>query len=139
MAAQKISEFYTNYLAAYNAQQTSPDAKARFYTEDAILYTPESTINGRDAIMEFFKEGHKMVKEELRPRAVLEDDSHIFCELDAAFVALEDTPPNFVFKDGLAKGESVSHRSCASYTLRGGKIATITLFVWQNGTPIEPF
>lgn len=127
---------YEDYIAAFNNPTDLAD-KARFFTEDVILEAPYAHLQGRDAVLAMFDAAHSKVKEELRPRLVVRNDDVIMAEVDACFVAKEDTPgsPFYEFK----KGDSLAFRFFGVYKLRGDRICEFRLSFWPAPTPIEPF
>ncbi|GKZ77793.1 hypothetical protein AnigIFM56816_000576 [Aspergillus niger] len=126
---------YQDYLDAYN----HPDegAKARFFTEDCKFQLGELKVEGRDAMLAMFANGHIGVKEELRPLHVLETEGYIFAELDACFMPFEDTPQNFFHP--FKRGEPLSFRFFASYEIRDDRISFMRLAHWPAPSVIEPF
>ncbi|KAH7065267.1 hypothetical protein B0J12DRAFT_29793 [Macrophomina phaseolina] len=127
---------YQDYIDAFNNNADS-NAKAAFFTEDVILEAPYAHLQGRDAVLAMFAAAHQKVKEELRPRAVVQTGEYIMAEVDACFVAREDTPgsPFYEFK----KGDSLAFRFFGVYKLREGRICEFHLSFWPKPTPIEPF
>lgn len=129
---------YQDYIDAFNSA-ADESAKARFFTDDVILQAPHAQLQGRDAVLAMIAAGHAKVREELRPRVVVQndDDGIIMAELDACFIAKEDTlgSPFYEFK----KGESLAFRFFAMYKLRDDRICEFHLSFWPKPTPIEPF
>ncbi|EOD47029.1 hypothetical protein UCRNP2_6238 [Neofusicoccum parvum UCRNP2] len=127
---------YQDYIDAFN-NNADESAKAAFFTDDVILQAPYAHLQGRDAVLAMFAAAHSKVKEELRPRLVVQDGDIIMAEVDAAFVAKEDTPgsPFYEFK----KGKAVAFRFFGVYKLREDRICEFHLSYWPTPTPIEPF
>ncbi|KAK0653911.1 hypothetical protein DIS24_g5635 [Lasiodiplodia hormozganensis] len=131
---------YQDYIDAFN-HNADQDAKAQFFTEDATLeapYLPTGILHGRTAIMAMFAAAHAKVKEELRPRLVVQQgDDVIMAEVDACFVANEDTHESGFYD--FKKGEAVSFRFFGVYELRDGRISKMRLSYWPNPSRIEAF
>ncbi|KAF2180270.1 hypothetical protein K469DRAFT_592819 [Zopfia rhizophila CBS 207.26] len=126
---------YQDYIARYNSSDEK--AKARFFTEDAVMESSIAKASGREEILAQIARAHKSVREELRPRVVIQQGDYVMAELDAAFIAQEDDPHNFFhpFKEG----ESKAWRFFGVYQLREGKISHLRPAFWPTGWEIPPF
>lgn len=82
-----------------------------------------------------FATAHAKVKEELRPRLVVQQGDVIMAEVDACFVANEDTHESGFYD--FKKGEAVSFRFFGVYELRDGRIAKMRLSYWPSLSKIE--
>jgi len=119
------------YTAAFS--NADFDRFPRFYTDDVRLELGSvPPINGRQAIVDFYRPMFARVREQLRVNSVAASDDAI--ELDALtrFTAVEDAP-DFVV-GALKKGEYIEGRVLVSYRLRGGLIAHIAV---RRGGPMR--
>ena len=113
---------FTEYTQAFS--RCDYEGYARFYTDDVELELGSvGVIRGPRAIVDFYREMNKAVRESLDVHQVVMDEGGIAADVTMTFRAHEDAP-DFVIAP-LKKGQSVSSGLLAFYTLRDGKIARI--------------
>ena len=106
----------------------------RFFTEDAVMRTGERTIEGRQALREFLRWAHEGVREIPRPQVVLQDEGHLFAEIDMDFVCTRDRP-DFPFQP-MRQGDVITVKFIATYTLRDGRVAYLKTCRWPVGVGV---
>jgi hypothetical protein len=113
---------YLAYCAAFSAGDGERFGK--YYTDDVVLHLPSAgTIVGRAAIVDFYVQMTKRVRESLTINHVVIDDSGIAADVISTFTAHEDAPDFQV--QPLKKGEAINVPVFVYYTLRGGLISSI--------------
>ena len=96
----------------------------RYYTEDCTLdLSSLPLIEGRQAIIDFYRRMFQQVRETLTVHSLVIDDGGIAGDLTSTFTAIEDAP-DFVVGP-LRKGEAITVRVFVHYTLRDGLISRI--------------
>jgi len=125
---------YEEYLQLFN---TGDDEGlcATYFTEDTVMQTADRTINGREALLDFLHHAHDGVREILHPQVVLQNKDHLLAELNIEFVASADRP-DFVFQP-MHKGDSITVKFFAAYTLRDNRICYLKTARWPVGHGIE--
>jgi hypothetical protein len=82
-------EVFRGYIAEFNTANF--DALARYYADDVIFcFNGGLTLNGRDAIIDFYRPFRKAVDESVDIRFLVMDDKHIAVEMATEFRARED-------------------------------------------------
>lgn len=116
-------EDYLDYLAAF--QRGDFDAFSKYYAEDVRFSLAGGTLvlEGRQAIVDFYKMALKRVRESLEVTYLVIDDAGLAVEVKTEFTALEDWP-DFTVRP-LRKGESARIVSWAHYKLRDDKFVDI--------------
>jgi len=110
------------YAAAFSAGDGA--RFGRFYTDDVTLRLPSvPLIEGRDAIVGFYADMFRRVREGLTVNQIVADDTGISADVISTFTAHEDAPDFPVM--ALKKGQAVSVRVFVHYVLRDGLIAKI--------------
>ena len=118
---------YTRAFSAGLAEQYSA-----FYTDDVRLQLSSvGTLDGKQAIVDFYTKMFRTVREDLEIRQVVFDDHAIAGDFVSVFTAVSDAP-DFVVAP-LSKGESIRVPVFVYYTLRAGLICEIR--VARSGTP----
>ncbi len=113
-------------FAAYTRAFSSCDYEgySRFYTDDVVLELGSiGEIKGRDAIVDFYRQMNRSVREVLTAHQVIIDETGIAADVSMEFQAIEDAP-DFVL-GAMKKGESIKGGVLVIYTLRDGKICRI--------------
>ncbi len=123
------------YVAAFQAGDDDGLCE-RFFTEDAVMATAERTILGRAALREFLRWAHTDVREVPRPQIILQDENHLTAEIDMDFVATGDRP-DFPFGP-MKKGDVITVKFFATYTLRGDRVAYLKTCRWPVGVGTTP-
>lgn len=116
-------EDYLDYLAAF--QRGDFDGFSKYYAEDVRFSLAGGTLvlEGRQAIVDFYKMALKRVRESLEVTYLVIDDAGLAVEVKTEFTALEDWP-DFTVRP-LRKGESARIVSWAHYKLRDDKFVDI--------------
>jgi ketosteroid isomerase-like protein len=113
-------------FAAYCAAFSNADFErfAAFYTEDVRLELGSvPPMEGRRAIIDFYRPMFRRVRERLSIRSMQATDERIALDAVARFTAVEDAP-DFVIGP-LHKGEGFEGRVLVDYRLRNGLIESI--------------
>lgn len=97
---------------------------SRFYADDVVLELgTKARLEGRQAIVAFYREVKGRVRESLRVDNLIMDDTGIAAELDTRFLALEDWP-DFI-AGPLRQGDSLHIVSLVHYRLEEGLFSHI--------------
>jgi len=122
---------YLDYARAFSSAEF--ERFARYYTDDVVCELANFTLNGRDAIVNFYREMFKTVRETLTLHELIADEGGLAADITSQFTALADAP-HFVVAP-LKKGEFVRVRVFVHYSLRAGKIAHIKV---GRAGPVSP-
>jgi SnoaL-like domain len=77
------------YIAEFNAANFA--ALARYYADDVVFsFNGGLTLNGRDAIIDFYRPFREAVDEAVEIRFLVMDDKHVAVEMATEFTARED-------------------------------------------------
>ena len=112
---------YAEYIDAFN--RSDFPAFGKCYADDVVLELPARTLRGRDAILDFYREVKKRVRETLAVKQCLIDGDALAAEIDTEFYCFEDAP-DFVVRP-MKKGEAIRSVSFIFYELHDGKFAHI--------------
>src|SRR5579862_7966435 len=118
---------YRQYIQAFNS---GDDARLvrEYFTDDLIFQSGSRVLRGREELLKFLNWAHDGVREIIRAQVVMQDESHIFAEIDMDFQATRDRP-DFVF-GALKSGEYLTVKFLVLYYLRDGKIAQLKAATW---------
>ena len=118
---------YQKYIQAFNS---GDDARLvrEYFTEDLLFQSGARVLRGRDELLAFLKWAHDGIREIIRAQHVMQDESHIFAEIDMDFHATRDRP-DFVF-GALKRGEHLTVKFLVLYYLRDGKVAQLKAATW---------
>ena len=118
---------YRRYIQAFN---TGADAElvAEWFTQDCIFQSGPRLLQGRQALLEFLQWAHDGIREIIRAQTVLQDEHHLFAEIDMDFHATRDRP-DFLFGP-LRQGEFLTVKFFVLYRLRDGKVAHLKSATW---------
>ena len=118
---------YKQYIQAFNS---GGDAQlvSEWFTEDCIFQSGPRLLKGRKELLEFLNWAHDGIREIIRAQTVLQDENHLFAEIDMDFHATRDRP-DFIF-GALAKGEFLTVKFFVLYRLREGKVAHLKASTW---------
>lgn len=118
---------YKRYIQAFNS---GGDAQLvnEWFTEDCIFQSGPRLLHGRQELLQFLNWAHDGIREIIRAQTVLQDENHLFAEIDMDFHATRDRP-DFLF-GALAKGEFLTVKFFVLYRLREGKIAHLKSSTW---------
>ena len=110
---------YARYVQAFNS---GDDARLvrEFFTDDVIFQSGPRLMQGKEELLRFLDWAHDGIREIIRAQVVLQDEKHIFAEIDMDFHATLDKP-DFLFKP-LRKGEFTTVKFFVLYCLRDGKV-----------------
>ena len=126
---------FSDYMAAFN--RYDDEALIReFWTEDCVMQSGPNIYRGHDGMMKFLAWAHDGIIETMRPQAIIEQDDHIFVEIDMDFTATEDRPA-FTF-GALRKGEAVTVKFFAHYQTREGRVAYLKTATWPPNVGVTP-
>jgi hypothetical protein len=105
---------FRTYIAEFNAANF--DALAGYYAENVVFsFNGGLTLNGRDAIVEFYRPFRKAVDETVDIRFLVMNDTHVAVEMATEFHAREDYQ-NFT-RGPLKAGETVRVTSFVHYDI----------------------
>lgn len=118
---------YKQYIQAFNSGEDAQLVE-EWFTEDCIFQSGPRLLHGRAELLKFLQWAHDGIREIIRAQTVLQDESHLFAEIDMDFYATRDRP-DFVF-GALAKGEFLTVKFFVLYRLRDGKVAHLKASTW---------
>ena len=118
---------FATYIRAFN---TGDDAALvrDFYAPDVHFQSGPRILRGADELLKFLNWAHDGIREIIRAQTVMQDEKHIFAEIDMDFHATVDKP-HFTF-GALKKGEVTTVKFFVLYTLRDGKVARFKASTW---------
>jgi len=118
---------FRRYIQAFN---TGNDAQLvqDWFAEDCIFQSGPRLLHGRDELLEFLHWAHDGVREIIRAQTVLQDENHLFAEIDMDFRASR-ARPDFPF-GALAPGDIRTVKFFVLYRLRDGKVAHLKAATW---------
>lgn len=124
---------YRQYIEAFN---TGEDAQLveQWFTEDCVFQSGPRLLHGRDQLLEFLEWAHDGIREIIRAQTVLQDENHLFAEIDMDFHATRDRP-DFLF-GALQEGDFLTVKFFVLYRLRGGKIAYLKSATWPTNVGV---
>lgn len=97
-----------------------------YYAEDIIFENPDNTFNGRQAILDHFKEARDGIKEIFTPLNIVMEGDRIAAEIDVELLATKDKPD---FPAGpLKEGDSLHRRVGVFYRIRDGRICNVNVY-----------
>jgi len=125
---------YQRYIQAFNS---GDDARLveEWFTEDCIFQSGPRLLRGRAALLEFLNWAHDGIREVIRAQTVVQDESHLFAEIDMDFHATRDRP-DFVF-GALRRGEFLTVKFFVLYRLRAGKVAHLKASTWPPNVGVS--
>ncbi len=114
---------FSDYIDQYNMGDHAVLVR-KFYTDDIVFESGamKRIYRGKDEVLEGFSI-QRDIREVFRPQIVLQDENHIFAEVDMDFYALKDLP-DYPF-GALKKDERMTVKVFAIYYLREEKICRI--------------
>lgn len=121
---------YEAYVAQFNAGDDAYLVE-KYFTEDCIVASARQFLRGREAVLKFLESAHDGVREIMRPQVVLQDQHHIFAEIDMDFHASKGRP-DFPF-GALLPGDTITVKFFMVYRTRGEQIAEIRSSAWLAG------
>ncbi|MFC2027963.1 nuclear transport factor 2 family protein [Chloroflexota bacterium] len=114
---------FLRYYEGYNNH--GADGVSDFYTSDVIFEFQGSKIDGKEAVLKYFKQLHLVFQEIMKPQKLFIEGDKAAVELENEFVAKTDTK---LFEKSMKTGESTTARFGAFYDIRGGKIAHVRIY-----------
>lgn len=113
---------------AFNAYTTAfsnadLETASSYYTEDVVCELGSLTLNGRHAIVDFYKDMFTRVRERLTLHKLSADDDSMCADITSTFTAVEDASDFAPMP--LKKGEVLNVPVFVFYTLRDGRICRI--------------
>jgi hypothetical protein len=121
---------YRRYIDEFNSGNDAQLVE-QWFAEDCIFQSGPRLLHGRGQLLEFLHWAHDGIREIIRVQTVLQDENHLFAEIDMDFHATRDRP-DFLF-GALAKGEFLTVKFFVLYRLREGKIAHLKASTWPPG------
>lgn len=118
---------YQQYIQAFNSGDDAQLVED-WFTEDCIFETQPRVRRGRGELLEFLHWAHDGIRETIRAQTVLQDESHVFAEIDMDFHATRDKP-DFLFGP-LEQGQFHTVKFFVLYLLRNGKVAHLKASTW---------
>jgi ketosteroid isomerase-like protein len=113
---------YLDYIDAFNRRDY--EGFGKFYGDDVVLnLAGKKELRGRRAIIEFYREVHRRIRETLTVRQLVVDESGVAAELATEFYCTEDWP-EFI-AGPIRKGETIRIVSMVFYRTAQGKFTTI--------------
>ena len=119
---------FLDYIDQYNMGDHAVLVR-KFYTNDIIFESGamKRIYRGKDEVLEGFSMQND-IREVFRPQVVLQDENHIFAEVDFDFYALKDLPDYPL--GALKKDERMTLKLFAIYYLREEKICRVKTALW---------
>jgi ketosteroid isomerase-like protein len=121
---------YAEYIAQFNSGDDAYLVQ-KYFTEDCIFSTGKHFLRGREALLKYFEAAHDGVREIIRPQLVLQDEKHIFAEIDMDFHATKGRA-DFPF-GALLPGDTLTVKFFVVYRLREGQVAELRSASWPAG------
>lgn len=110
-----------DYIAAFNRKDFAGFGK--YYADDVRLDVGRFVRNGREEILDFYREVARTCDEKLTLQRIVMDEDGVGIELDTEFKALADNP-DFV-AGPLVPGQSIFITSFIFYTIRNDRFVDI--------------
>jgi len=115
-------QLFADYIESFNRDDF--EGFSKYYAPDVVLELGrKKTLHGRQAIVDFYREVKRKIRETLVIRAVVADEEGLAAEVATEFHALEDWP-DFI-AGPIAKGESIHIVSFVFYRIVDGRFAHI--------------
>ncbi len=95
----------------------------QYYTDDVVLELGDLTLEGRDAIVDFYRTMFTRIRESLQLHRLTADENGLFADITSTFTAFEDASDFAPLP--LKKGEVRNVPVFVIYTLREGRICRI--------------
>jgi len=121
---------YKAYEECFNAGDDD-ELVRRFFHDDVTFSGGTRDYTGKDELIAFLRWAHDGVREVMRPQMVLQDESHVFAEVDMDFHATKERP-EFPFGH-LRPGDRVTVKFFVTYLVRDGKVAQLKSMTWPPG------
>ncbi len=125
---------YDDYIACFSAGDDERLVED-FFCDDVIFKSSSRDFQGKAKLKEFLAWAHDGVREVPRPQLVLQNEDHLFAEVDMDFHATKERP-DFPFAH-LHPGDMVSVKFFVTYGLRGGRVASLNSMVWPPGKGVS--
>jgi ketosteroid isomerase-like protein len=120
-ASAEQREAFMNYVHAFSNAEF--DKFSRYYTDDVVCDLNGRVLDGKQAIVDFYREMFTMIREHLTIHQLIVDNAGIFADATARFSAFADASQFAAMP--LEKDQVVEARIFIIYDLRDGKIARI--------------
>ncbi len=124
---------FEQYCRDFNESENKEAFFDKYYDENAVFEHPlKGTFRGKQAILDFWTEGHQGIHEVLKPITFLEDGDRRAVEVKIEWRCLEDTD----YLGSREKGH-VYYADCAGFFhLKNGKIIKAKMYL--NEVPGSP-
>jgi ketosteroid isomerase-like protein len=125
---------FEDYIRVFNSGDRAE--LATFFTEDIVFWAGGApggprVIRGKDDVLRFLAVLADGVREIIRAQVVLQDEKHIFAEIDMDIHAMSDKP-DFAGLGPLKASEFLTMKFFVVYTVRGGRICEIKTSLWPT-------
>ena len=115
-------QLFADYIDSFNRDDF--EGFSKYYAEDVVLELGKrKRLQGRQAIIDFYREVKSRIRETLVIRAVVADEEGLAAEVATEFHALEDWP-DFI-AGPIRKGESIHIVSWVFYRIVDGRFQHI--------------
>ncbi|WP_372797922.1 nuclear transport factor 2 family protein [Litorivivens sp.] len=118
------TDFFVRYYQAYNSED--PAALTLFYSPDVIFTTAQGEQRGVEAILNTYGYLIGQFEDRMTPDSILVDGNRAAVEITDVFTARQDVA-DFMGMS-LKKGESLTLKLCALYTVSNNKITHATIY-----------
>jgi hypothetical protein len=124
---------YNRYIQSFNS---GDDARLveEWFTEDCVFQSGPRLLHGRKELLEFLQWAHDGIREIIRAQVLLQDERHLFAEIDMDFHATRDRP-DFLFGP-LKQGEFLTVKFFVLYLLRDGRVAHLKAATWPTNVGV---
>lgn len=120
---------YDDYVRDFNSGDDAGLIE-KYFAEDTVMISAGGIYRGHKGMNEFLAWAHDGVREILRPVAVVQDEHHLFAEIDMDFVASKPRT-DFPFGD-LQIGDIMTVKFLVHYTVNDeGKITELQTMTWD--------
>jgi hypothetical protein len=127
MAAENAPWTYADYIRNFN-EGNDEALVDRYFAEDCVMAGATRVSRGRKELKQFLAWAHDGVREVMRPQLVLQDEEHIFAEIDMDFIASKSRE-DFPF-GALRPGDIRTVKFFVVYTLKDGWIKELKSMTW---------
>lgn len=134
LAAPNEPWTYADYVRTFN-EGNDEKLVDRYFAEDCVMAGGTRISRGRKELKQFLAWAHDGVREIMRPQLVLQDDEHIFAEIDMDFIASK-VRDDFPF-GALRPGDIRTVKFFVVYTLRDGWVQELKSMTWAPETRVS--
>jgi ketosteroid isomerase-like protein len=124
---------FNDYTRAFSSADF--ETFQQYYTEDVVCELGTLKLEGRQAIVDFYRGMFQKVRENLTLHRLVADETGLCADITSTFTAIEDASDFAPMP--LAKGQVLTIPVFVIYTLRDGKISRIQV-ARGSGAPPRP-